>query len=115
MMIGHAANRGIVTINRGRTAVGAVDTLRRLGQRTRTDEDLRDIGDDFYPDPPRAELFQPEPGCSDATFVGGLTDVQGLAGQLLTAALHEIQTDKEGSAAVVVRMPGTGGGSRSLH
>lgn len=115
LMIGHDATRGVVTVNRARTSAGAVDILRKLGQRTRTDEELGDIGNDFWPDPPRADLFQPEPGCSDATFVGGLADVQGLAGQLLAAGLQEITAETPGTAAIVVRMPTVGGGSRTLR
>lgn len=109
MMIGYQATRGIVAVNRAGSPEGAVDLLRRLGQSARAGSDLSDVAADFYPDPPRTDLFQPEPGCSDATFAGSSADVSGLAGQLLVAGLAELAVADVGSAAAIVRMPATGG------
>ena len=60
--------------------------LRRLSLAGRADAmgDLADVVDDFFPDPPRGALFQPEPGC-DVIFIGSAADVTGLAGQLVPA------------------------------
>lgn len=109
MIIGHEATRGIVTVHHAGAPNGAVDILRRLGQSARTTPELHDVVDDFYPDPPRHDLFQPEPGCSDATFVGSFSHVTGLAGQLLTAGLTELNRSEPEPSAVVVRTPAAGG------
>jgi len=109
MMIGPKAARGIVTVNPASSCSGAVDLLRRLSLHARQSPDLTDVVADFYPDHQGWDLFQPEPGCSDATFVGGYADVTGLAGQLLTAGLAELAGSKPSPAAIVVRMPGAGG------
>lgn len=111
VMIGHDARRGVATVSLPGTSGGAVDVLRRLGLAARADTTgrLADVVDDFYPDPPRHELFQPEPGCSDATFRGGAADVTALAGELLAGALGVLVEYTRGRApqgmhALVVRL-----------
>ncbi len=86
LMIGHTAQRGIASISLPLATGGPADILRRLSLFARANNET-DVVDDFFADPPRADLFHPEPGCSDATFIGGLPDTVGLAGQLLTGAL----------------------------
>lgn len=86
-----------------------MDVLRRLGlgARAQTNLDLADFVDDLFPDPPRDDLFQPEPGCSDVTFTGSAADVTGLAGQLLVGVLKALATNdiEERMLALVVRSP----------
>jgi integrative and conjugative element protein (TIGR02256 family) len=109
VLIGHDATRGIATISYPGSSGGGADILRRLSLTARADVTgaLADIVDDFFPDPPRTDLFQPEPGCSDVTFVGSAADVSGLAGQLLTGVFHALmaESDEDGMLALVVRMP----------
>jgi molybdopterin/thiamine biosynthesis adenylyltransferase/proteasome lid subunit RPN8/RPN11 len=109
VLIGHDARRGIATISPPGSSGAGADILRRLSLAARADAtgDLGDVVDDFFPDPPRTDLFQPEPGCSDVTFVGSAADVNGLAGQLLAGSLHALSMgDPEpGMLALVVRMP----------
>ena len=54
-----------------RTASG-FDILRRLAIEVRgaAANNWSDIAEDFFPDPPRTNLFFPEPGCSAPTFTG---------------------------------------------
>ncbi len=115
LMIGHQASRGVVGVNRAGSPDAAVDLLRRLGHRARISTALLDVAADFYPDPPRTDLFQPEPGCSDATFVGSAADVAGLAGQLLAAGLAELAGADVGPVAVIVRMPAAGGATSKVR
>jgi len=86
LMIGHTARHGIATVSLPHGSGGPADILRRLSLLARAENDAETVND-FFPDPPRTDLFQPERGCSEATFIGGLSDVTGLVGQLLTGAL----------------------------
>jgi integrative and conjugative element protein (TIGR02256 family) len=108
LLIGHDARRGIAAISGPGSSGGGLDVLRRLSLAARAGAtgDLGDVADDFFPDPPRRDFFQPEPGCSDVTFTGSAADVSGLAGQLLAGALHALAADGScDMAALVVRMP----------
>jgi molybdopterin/thiamine biosynthesis adenylyltransferase/proteasome lid subunit RPN8/RPN11 len=89
VIIGHRAELGLATLSLpGATGAGA-DLLRRVGLAARTDPTARlsDLADDLFPHPPRTEVFQPEPGCSQPTFVGSASQVAALAGQLFTGTL----------------------------
>ena len=88
--IGHLAERGIATLAlRGASGAGT-DMLRKLALHARSAADLADVTKDFFPNPPRANTFQPEPGCSEPTFRGSAAEVQGLASQLLSGALGDL-------------------------
>jgi NTE family protein len=51
---------------------------------------LGHFANEFWPDPPRVDVFQPEPGCSAPTFRGSGAEVTALAGTLLTSAATAI-------------------------
>lgn len=111
VMTGHRSEHGLATLAlRGSTGAGA-DILRRFAVAASSAQDLVDVLDDFYPDPPRTDVFQPEPGCSDPTFVGSAADLAILAAQLLNAALTVLDdASSEGAqrparSATVVRLP----------
>ncbi|WP_433077733.1 ThiF family adenylyltransferase [Dactylosporangium sp. CA-052675] len=92
MLLGHHARRGLVAVARPEATGAGHDIFRRLGlavtgpQRTA----FADVAEDFYPDPPRATTFQPEPGCSTPTFVGSAVEVTALAAAMFSAALDAI-------------------------
>ncbi|MET9617513.1 ThiF family adenylyltransferase [Kitasatospora indigofera] len=109
LMIGHRATNGIAALSpRGASGAG-MDILRRLALAAHTDTTgtMSDIAEDFFPATARTALFQPEPGCSDATFTGSAFDVTGLVGQLLTGMLHALQrpASEQTMTALVARMP----------
>lgn len=97
--ISQAATAGIAAVTPPGFAGAGVDLLRRLGLETSQDEELTDIHDEFFPPPAQRILFHPEPGCSDATFIGSATDVYCLAAQLLDSALTRLDS-------VITRTPG---------
>jgi integrative and conjugative element protein (TIGR02256 family) len=90
VMVGHDCERAIGTLALPAATGGGVDALRRLALAAAEDDEWQDVLDDFFPDPPRAELFQPEPGCSEPTFVGSAMDMSAFAGQLLNDALARL-------------------------
>jgi integrative and conjugative element protein (TIGR02256 family) len=102
LIIGHTAGRGIALLAQPGYSGGATDLLRKVKITTSARPELREFADDFFPDPPRTDYFQPEPGCSEATFVGSDAEVAALAAILLThvsAVLAE--QDTQGSAILV--------------
>jgi integrative and conjugative element protein (TIGR02256 family) len=92
MLLGHDARRGVVTLSRPGASGAGRDVLRKLGLAACGDQaaHLADVRDDFYPDPPRRDLFQPEPGCSDPTFTGSAAETMALTASLMTPALDSL-------------------------
>jgi proteasome lid subunit RPN8/RPN11 len=76
-----------------------IDLLRRLALETCERPELADVYEEFFPPPGKRIDFQPEPGCSDLTFIGSTTDVTALAAQLLDGALDSIPGTVRVSAA----------------
>ncbi|MEU1371127.1 ThiF family adenylyltransferase [Streptomyces sp. NPDC005803] len=109
LMIGHKATRGIAALSPHGASGGGTDVLRRTARAAHTapTKDFADIIDDFFPTQPRTDLFQPEPGCSDATFTGSAADVTALAGQLLTGILAALAAPagQHTMATLIIRMP----------
>jgi len=126
VIIGHDARRGIVTLSRPGASGAGRDILRKLGLAACGDQAARlaDVADDFFPDQPRSDLFQPEPGCSDPTFTGSAAETTALAAHLMTARLDALagraghRADQPMSAAVVrldaARSDGGGAGTSWL-
>ncbi len=107
VIIGHDAQRGIVTLAKPQATGAGYDVLRRVGIAVHADPALRDVAEDFFPESPRTTFFQPEPGCSEATFVGSYPETTALAGQMLLTGLRLIAD--EGAApmsAAIVRLSG---------
>ncbi|MFF3359776.1 ThiF family adenylyltransferase [Streptomyces sp. NPDC002917] len=109
LMIGHHATRGLAALSPQGAASGGADILRRTALAAHTDAThaFDDLIEDFFPTQPPTELFQPEPGCSDATFIGSAADVTALAGQLVTGILHALAAPvgQHTMATLIVRMP----------
>jgi integrative and conjugative element protein (TIGR02256 family) len=100
MLIGHQGRRGALALARPGASGAGRDILRKLGltaSGSQADQ-LADVSEDFFPDPPRTEFFQPEPGCSDPTFTGSAAETGALAAHLMTAGLDAL-TGRAGSRA----------------
>ena len=99
MIIGHEARRGILALSRpGATGAGR-DILRKLGLAACDRPGLASSPTSARtssPPSPAADLFQPEPGCSDPTFTGSATETGALAAHLMTAAFDAL-ADRAGS------------------
>lgn len=110
MIVGHRADLGLVTVSRsGATGTGH-DVLRRVLLRARRTgmPEWQDVVADFFPDPPRTDVFFPEPGCSAPTFVGSAADVAALAASMLTEAVQVLAAEQpveETMTAIAVRRP----------
>jgi integrative and conjugative element protein (TIGR02256 family) len=100
VMVGHDCQRAVATIALPSSTGGGVDVQRRLAIAAFDDVELSDLRDDFYSSRTWSDLLQPEPGCSDPTFVGSAADLAGFAARLLNAALAFISQAERGAAAV---------------
>lgn len=76
------AQRGMAVLAIADRSGGSMDLTRRLKIECCYDERLSVYADSFFPNEP-PDVFQPEPGCSDATFVGSAVDVSTLAGLMV--------------------------------
>ena len=90
VVIGHRAENALVVIAQASHSGGPADVSRR----TKVDLCNRAGGerflDEFWPERARHTLFQPEPGCSDTTFVGSSADVAALASAMLNLAAADL-------------------------
>lgn len=105
LAIGHNADRGMVTLAFPVHSGGTLDVCRRLKLEVCDRADLRGYLNEFWPAVPRPH-FQPEPGCSDATFVGSSADVAALAAMMLNLVALDLRaTDDRTAAAHLVAQP----------
>ena len=67
------------------------------------EQSLLPYADAFYPEPQKREkLFQPEPGCSDPTFVGSAADSLALSSLMLNASTQVFSLNDESVCAQFV-------------
>ena len=105
MLLGHRAERGLLALARPEAAGAPADVVRRAKLGCAARPELATFLDEFWPDPPRKDVFQPEPGCSDATFRGSAAEVIALAMALLTAAAQELSSGLDAAVAHLVALP----------
>jgi integrative and conjugative element protein (TIGR02256 family) len=113
MTVGHDSARGVATLALSGAGGAGADILRKLAVTAADDDSLLDVLDDFYPDLPRTELFLPEPGCSDPTYVGSAADLASFSAWLLNDALTILGAEPHPARprrwASVLRAPAAGG------
>jgi hypothetical protein len=105
LLLGHTAEHGICAIAPPGHSGASNDVLRRTKLACTGRPDLQGFAAEFWPEPPRTENFQPEPGCSDATFRGSGAEVAALTATLLTAAAADIAAGAEWATAHLCALP----------
>ena len=96
-VVGHRAERALLTLATARHSGGTADVVRRAKLETCNRPGLKDFLDDLWPIEPRVP-FQPEPGCSDATFVGSSADIAVLAGAMLNRLAKDLSGNDDCTA-----------------
>lgn len=97
MVIGHAADKGLVTTSLVGASGAGADAFRKVSLLASTGRaEWADIGADLFPKDPRTELFFPEPGCSSPTFIGSAAQTTALAGIMLDEALACMESAESG-------------------
>lgn len=100
LLVGHTAQHGLAVLARPEHSGAVADVLRAVKLRCLRRPELRGFADEFWPSSPRTEHFQPEPGCSDATFRGAGAEASALAGALLTELGRDLQENEGSNTAV---------------
>ena len=85
MGVSYDAQAGVSTLSLPTHSGGPFDVTRRLKLEACRKPTLRSLLDNFWPAEPRRERFQPEPGCSEPTFIGSDTDLAILSARMLNA------------------------------
>ncbi|MDE0135295.1 MAG: patatin-like phospholipase family protein [Acidimicrobiaceae bacterium] len=110
MLLGHHGDRGLLTVA-APDNIGGPPRLARHAKLTATAAmRLKTFADEFWPDPPRGELFLPEPGCSAPTFVGADADVAAIVAALARFAGTALRGRAEGSWTMLELPDATPGG-----
>lgn len=105
MMVGPRSERGIVVLSPANYTGTIKDVYRKTKINVCKDPSLKLISDDFYPADDKLDIFQPEPGCSDPTFIGSIADICGLTATMLNIAAIELSKNSKVAAALLVTQP----------
>ncbi len=90
VMISGAARYGVATLAPQSYSGGTLDVLRRLGISVMKRSWLEKWKNAFWDETTDENTRQPEPGCSDPTFIGSHADVAGLAARMINCLASEL-------------------------
>ena len=79
---------------------GPIDLARRAKLKSLATPETKVFASAFWPKREDISLFQPEPGCSDPTFVGSAIDMAYHSSALMTLVIERLKTLKENQASV---------------
>jgi len=105
MVISRLADCGLVVVAHPTHTGGPADVYFRTKLEVCKRPWLNAYAREFYPENDRTDLFQPEPGCSDPTFVGSGADVAALSGALLNLAATELGQPTGSAASHLIAQP----------
>lgn len=95
MMISGGARHGVVVLSPVGYGAGPFDVLRRTGLAAMNRDWLSSWVRAFWTSETDEPTRQPEPGCSDPTFVGSHADVAGLSARMLNAVADSLTDEDE--------------------
>ncbi len=90
LAIDRNAATGMATLSSPSHSGGTLDVVRRLKLEACRNSRLSRPLEGFWPESPTHERFQPEPGCSEPTFVGSNADLASLSARMLNAVAREL-------------------------
>lgn len=94
MAIDSRATTGMATLSHPSHRGGPLDVVRRLKLEACRNSRLTQPLDGFWPRS-AAERFQPEPGCSEPTFIGSNADLASLSARMLNAIARSLSAPDE--------------------
>jgi integrative and conjugative element protein (TIGR02256 family) len=115
MALGHEAKNAMMLVAGAHNSGGALDVDRKLRQDCYRRSELQEYIEEFWPRESRRQVFQPEPGCSDATFTGSCADVAQLTAAMLNLAAQELKTPDLAAAAHLLSQPKFTRSKKPMH
>jgi len=114
--IGHHALDAMIVLCGKHFSGGPDDVCRRTKIALCERPNCTHFLNEFFPEENRNAPFQPEPGCSENTFLGSSADVALLASAMINALATDLASDKEKVAtAHLFRQPGRCEGSEDAY
>jgi hypothetical protein len=114
LLFGHTAEHGLAVLTPAGVSGATHDALRAGKLACLFDQSLSRFAQEFWPDPPRGELFQPEPGCSDPTFTGSAVETAALSAVLIRAIARDLQVGSD-QMSVHLHALASAGDEQPLH
>ena len=90
IVVGHTAQHALAALAPRGYSGASADVSRQVKLACGRRGELAGFLAEFWPDPPRTQMFQPEPGCSDPTFTGSGAEVAALAAVMLTRVARDL-------------------------
>lgn len=98
------ASLGIATLTKENSSSGPADLIRQTKMTAIDTPELSDFAASFWPKEQQEAGFQPEPGCSEPTFVGSAADIAFFASSFFNFASRSMNFNKDSCAkAIFVR------------
>ena len=106
MGLGHHAQRALLHVVRQNHTGSIADVARKAKIEAIRASGLKHFVNDFW-DNSSETYFQPEPGCSEPTFVGSCSEVAALVGMMLTKLARELtEIDSSSASSHLFTLPG---------
>ena len=99
MGVSYDASAAMATLSMSRHSGGPLELIRRLKLEACRRSGLTKALRSFWPTTPMGERFQPEPGCSEPTFVGSDADLAGLSARMLNAIARVLSEPDSGQTS----------------
>ena len=96
LAIDSKAAAAIATLSRPHHSGGTLDLVRRLKLEACRKSAFSNVLERFWPRLVSGERFQPEPGCSEPTFVGSNADLASLSARMLNCVARAVASPDEG-------------------
>ena len=107
IMISGAARHGAMVLTPVGYSGGPLDAYRRLGLAAMNRKWLKDWVEAFWGAHNDEPMRQPEPGCSDPTFVGSHADIAGLAARMLNSVAAELARETNEATGMLLTADAT--------
>lgn len=102
VMLSASAQHAVAVVAPSEYGAGPLDVLRRVGLAAIHRKWLTDSAKAFWTSEAVDGLRQPEPGCSDPTFVASHADVASLAARALNAIAESLVEDQEAASGFLI-------------
>tara|TARA_B110000211_G_scaffold235034_1_gene308777 strand:+ start:18185 stop:20536 length:2352 start_codon:yes stop_codon:yes gene_type:complete len=104
-MISSKANSALVTYIPSLNACGIADVNRKSKIHSLANKKMKLYSEEFWPTENTFVNFQPEPGCSDPTFIGSSIDMMILVGRIIDSVSEMLASQNTISTSFIAKRP----------